>query len=310
VTIQNVGTLPFILTPNWIIDNFSKEFSMTPESFARLPYTLYPNNDVTHPRHDSINLFFCYSPKDVGPDSSVVTWSTDIKPPFTDQIKSWSFLKGTGLRSGIIWNRGQTTIVADSITKPTLVVQRVFLKSIGPSQILIDEVFFSGSDASEFRIVGNQLSLNPLENFEMNPHDSIWVDIAFAPDYTKNNFQDRHANLQVTCFTDAAQTIRDTNIMAVTGTFKGVLGVSNDQSKDNRMKVYYYSHRLVIELPDDNTQKLSCSLYDLLGRKVIEWPAQEAISALALPLPRLTPGVYIAKIQSNGINTTYKILVQ
>jgi hypothetical protein len=311
ITIRNVGSLPFTLTNQWVIDNLSgTEFSMDPQSAQRLPHILWPSNDVTYPRADTVNLFFCYSPTNEGPDSTTVKWNTDIKLPFTDQVKSWSFLKGFGVSSGVIWNRRQTTIVADSITKPNLVVQQVFLKSIGSSQILVDRVFFSGLNATEFRIVGNQLNFSPLEGFAMNPGDSIWVDIAFAPDYTKDNFQDRHADLVMTAFRDAAQTIRDTNIMAVTGTFNGVLGVSDTKPEDASLKVYYYNHQLVIELPDSHLQKLSCSLFDLLGRKLIEWPAQEANSALALPLPRLTPAVYIVKIPSNGINATYKILVQ
>jgi hypothetical protein len=210
------------------------------------------------------------------------------------------------------WDRFELRLVGDSTMMPLQVTGRIFLVSNSTKKSYIERIYLSGSESSEFTPIDNLIKMNPLEGFFLDAQELMWVDVAFIPNYGQllpEKFADRHATLITIYFRDETKTIRDTTIIDLIGTFNQKLSVAQALDQSN-LEVYTHNGQIIITLPDDITSPITCSLYDLLGRKLIEWPAQEANSALALPLPRLTPGVYIVKIQSNGINASYKILVQ
>src|SRR5947209_5053568 len=97
VTVINQGNMPFTLTKQWLLHD-KVNFSMDPGSASALPVVLQP--------HQSVKLTFCYSPTklDAG-DSTTNDWKTDIDAPYTNQIKSWSFLRGTPVKPGLKWDR-------------------------------------------------------------------------------------------------------------------------------------------------------------------------------------------------------------
>ncbi|HET9135536.1 MAG TPA: hypothetical protein VFO76_02775, partial [Candidatus Kapabacteria bacterium] len=320
VTIRNTGTLPFLLTSKWVFTNIigDSAFSMEAPSAARLQpaYTLWPANDPDHPRHDTINLYFCYTPTELGFNAATVVWNTNIQPPFNTQGKPTSYLSGKGVNSGVIWDVPTDTLFADSNTTPPIVVtDRVELIQQSTTKIRVDKVIITGPDAAEFMIVGNQLGITPLEGFDMNPGDSIWVDISFNPDLTKpypQKFADRHANLDAIFFTDAAHTLRETSTIKLTGTFTGKLSVA-EQHSNTDLRAYYSNHQLIIELPKNSMPPYEFSLYDILGRKIKSWKGSEmniSESNILLPVETLTSGTYIVRFKSNADVRSCSIIVQ
>jgi hypothetical protein len=204
IVVENRGNLPFLLTKNWLLHN-TTIFSMDPTSAAQLPVTLQPGG--------AISLNFCYSPTVQGPqDSTTVDWNTDIESPYTNVIKSWSYLKGTPIKPGLIWDRPTQL---DSVICEDSLIRRVNLINNGNAIATNIAVFFNGPDAAEYSIVGNQRNYVPLQNFTMNPHDTIWVDVKFKADLTKG-YAPRHADLLATSLNDVTKT-NDTTLIKFTG---------------------------------------------------------------------------------------------
>ncbi len=62
----------------------------------------------------------------------------------------------------------------------------------------VEKVFLSGSDSADWYIQSDQLSKLPMDNFDMESGDTIWVDIVFKPDLNKpvpQRFADRSAQI-------------------------------------------------------------------------------------------------------------------
>jgi hypothetical protein len=204
VIVENRGNMPFLLTKNWLLHN-TTIFSMDPTSAAQLPVTLQPGG--------AISLNFCYSPTVLGPqDSTTVDWNTDIESPYTNVIKSWSYLKGTPIKAGLIWDRPTQL---DSVICEDSLIRRVNLINNGNAPATQIAVFFNGPDAAEYSIVGNQRNYVPLQNFSMNPGDTLWVDVKFKADLTKG-YAPRHADLLATSLNDVTKS-NDTTLIKFTG---------------------------------------------------------------------------------------------
>ncbi|HET9135614.1 MAG TPA: T9SS type A sorting domain-containing protein [Candidatus Kapabacteria bacterium] len=304
ITLQNVGNLPFTLTNNWVLHNIvgGKNFTISQSGAARFPFVLYPINSPNHLRQDTINLYFCYTPTNEGFDSSIITWNTGINPPFADQIKNWSYLKGNGVKPGLIWSLDTLTFHGDSTVMPAEIDRRINLYSTASGVIRLEKTFIDGPDMAEFAMIGNQINQNPLEGVDLSSGDTLWVDIAFTPDYTKpypQKFADRHANLNAVFFTDAAHTQRDTSVAILIGTFGGKLSVAQQATITNDLQAYYSNHQLTIKLPESSKPPYECSLYDILGRKIHSWHKQTATgntTELKLELPSIQNGMYILRI--------------
>jgi hypothetical protein len=318
ITIRNMGSAEFELTNKWVIDKLSgKEFSMDPVSAARLPYTLWPAGDPGHPRKDSINLYFCYTPTDIGPDSTIITWSTDIPSPFTDQVKSWSYLKGRGVKPGLFWLEPTVVFYSDSAVIDAAITRRAHLCSSSTSVTHVDKVYTSGKDSAEFSISGNQLNLNPLEGFDLNVGDTIWIDVTFTPDLSKTGpekYADRHAKLETIFFADHAHTIRDTIRTDLVRTVDKSLGIISAPKQYKAIKAYTYGPYMIVEMPNDDEQYSDCSLYDLLGRKVTQWSKQNISVAeytMMLPLPKVSSGSYVLRLRSeSGAQVSTLVMIE
>jgi hypothetical protein len=225
-------------------------------------------------------------------------------------------LSGKGANPGVIWDVPSDTLYADSnVTPPIVVTNRVVLIQQSTTKVRVEKVILTGPDAREFTIDDNQLGLTPLEGFDMNPGDSIWVDITFNPDLTKpypQKFADRHANLDAIFFTDAGHTQRNTSTIKLTGTFTGKLSVAKQHSNAD-LKAYYSNHQLIVELPKNSTPPYEFSLYDILGRKVASWKGSEigtSESNVILPVTTLSSGTYIVRFKSNADVRSCNIIIQ
>jgi hypothetical protein len=78
------------------------------------------------------------------------------------------------------------------------VVTRVYILNNQSAQTHVSLVQFDGADAKEYKISNNQGHYYPLQNFQLNPHDTMWVDVVFKADITKTGaalYANRHARL-------------------------------------------------------------------------------------------------------------------
>ncbi|MDP4236371.1 MAG: T9SS type A sorting domain-containing protein [Bacteroidota bacterium] len=183
LTVENRGNLPFLLTKQYLLHD-KNLFSIDPASDAKLPILIPPGRAVT--------LTFCYSPKSVDAgDSTSVDWNTNIAEPYTDQIKSWSFLRGKPVKPGVVWDR---LTQLDSVICDDSVVVRVYLLNSSNRKTTVTSVFFDGKDAAQYHILANQLGKSPLGNFSLDIKDTIWVDIVFKADLSLG-YADRHARI-------------------------------------------------------------------------------------------------------------------
>ncbi len=212
ITVRNVGTLPYTLKAEDL--PATSTFKIEAASLARLPYTLYAPGDPDPKHKDTIQLVACFTPNKLGPDSIIATWQTDIKAPYTDQLKSWSQLKGFGVKPGVVWDRPTQ---ADTTTCDDPVITRVNLINNSNKQTTVTKVYFNGPDASEYSLYANQFNYSPLEGFPMNPGDTLWVEYKWLPDLTRPiKLAQRSSNLIAT-FDDGTGK-NDSTVIALTGT--------------------------------------------------------------------------------------------
>jgi hypothetical protein len=92
LNVKNVGTLPFTLSQNFLLPD-TVEFTISSASLSQLPKLLNPG--------ESVSFRICYHPFDVGSDSVILQWTTDIDAAFLYSSKSYSILKANGLTSGV-----------------------------------------------------------------------------------------------------------------------------------------------------------------------------------------------------------------
>ncbi|MEI8135264.1 MAG: choice-of-anchor D domain-containing protein, partial [bacterium] len=203
VYVSNRGKFPFTLTKNWLLHN-SVEFSMDPNSAASLPRILKPGEQIA--------LTFCYSPTKQGPqDSTTVDWDTDIPTEYKDQYKNWSFLKGSPIKPGLVWDRPTQF---DSVICEDSIIVRAYLINNGNATANNVNVFMTGLDKDEYTIVANQRGYTVLSNFNINARDSMWVDVLFKPDLTKA-YRLRNMNLVAT-YSNAVSGESDSTVLAFT----------------------------------------------------------------------------------------------
>lgn len=169
--VKNEGTAPLTLTRDYFLHNMD-EFSFPDESL--LPITLQPGQ--------SVKLEFCYTPKDLGSDSTHNDWGTNLRDPFLKQRKDWSYLIGRAVRPGLAWDRSRQAFEVECEEQT---IHRVYLFNNQTLSETVVRVFFDGPDAGEWKMLANQPGYNPLEGFDMKPGDSIWVDLQFKADLTK-----------------------------------------------------------------------------------------------------------------------------
>jgi photosystem II stability/assembly factor-like uncharacterized protein len=89
VLIKNYGFAPFSLTKSLIFVD-PTPFSLDPESYARLPLVLNPQ--------DSVMMKVCFHPQQKATYSSEIDWATDIDPSLCIGMKYQSFLQGVAIQ--------------------------------------------------------------------------------------------------------------------------------------------------------------------------------------------------------------------
>lgn len=188
VSVRNVGDAPFTLTTDWVLHNI---VNFRFEDSARLPMVIKPGQ--------VFYFTFCYTPHAEQTDTTVQNWGTTLIEPYAHSIKDTSILRGHGVRSGFVWDRNIQDQIVTCEESNTV---RVWLYNNATGKddpsVHVDTVLITGPDAGEFRIVTNQFGYTPLGNFNLKPHDSIWVDIFFQGDLTKpmpQKYADRHMQL-------------------------------------------------------------------------------------------------------------------
>ena len=307
ISIQNHGNLPFVLTKNWLL-HYTTTFSMSPASAARLPLTITPGGFAT--------LTFCYSPTQLdGLDSANVDWNTDIAPPFTDQLKSWSHLQGRPVKPGVVWDRQRAFFVPDSTIGVDSTVTRVYLVNNSSRLTHVTIVSIIGPTASEFSMLRNQLGYYPLQNFDMDTGSKIWIDVVFKPDLTKpypDRFADRIDTLEASY--ENEKLTDDQTFVTLIGTWNKNDVKSSDEPSFFIMRpnpVIGKSLTLSFTLPVDN--KVSFSLFDVLGREVYRNPAlaktmlSAGVHESEITLPNIESGIYYGRLTTGNFVATQKL---
>ncbi|HYM20844.1 MAG TPA: hypothetical protein VEW28_07565, partial [Candidatus Kapabacteria bacterium] len=185
VSVTNVGTMSFTITGETLHDpaNFTFDAAASP---TKLPATLKPGQRAV--------FTFCFNPTAVGFDSTWVDWQTDMKGTYKDSIKAWSYLRGTGIKPGVVWDRitqFDTTICDQPF------IRRVNLISKAITNTDLFGLYFDGPDYAEYVVDSNQVGYTPLADknntYTMKRGDTIWVEYTWKPDLTKTpKFGDRH----------------------------------------------------------------------------------------------------------------------
>ncbi len=303
LTITSVGSLPFLLTKNWLLHDTSK-FSMDPQSVGKLPVTLNPGKSIT--------LSFCYKPISINSlDSTTVDWKTDITQPFTDSIKSWSFLRGKPakpVKPGVYWDRSRLSFFADSTVAPDSVIERINLVNSSSARTHVTNMFIFGADAQEYYILTTQRGTNP-GAFDMNVGDILWVDVVFKPDLTKPyplRYADRHANLVATNFNNETKS-DDSTIAALIGTW----AKSDVKSATQPMKFTIQpnpvsGNSVIISFASPQGNKASLSVYDILGREVYSKNILSGDTKFEIPIANFSNGTYYARLVSGSNFATQK----
>lgn len=183
VTVRNVGDMPFTVTDTFMHDHTN--FSWNTGNL-KLPFILQPGQFV--------RISFCFTPQDTGDLSTLEDWITNMVGPGKDSLKSWSLLKGHGIRPGVVWDR-PTQLDSTVCDAPDTV--KVYLLNQSTAETHVYNVLFEGLDADEYSLIDNQGGYNPLEGFNMKPNDTMWVRYQFKPNLAKG-FRDRSALLVAT----------------------------------------------------------------------------------------------------------------
>ncbi len=308
ISVKNVGNLPFTLTNNFLLHN-SVDFSIMPSSLALLPKVLNPG--------DSIVLSFCFSPTAVGAISTTVDYLTDIKAPYTENIKPFTTLSGKSVVLGVDWDRPKINIYADSTVVPVVGIRRVNLLNTTTGKTYVTKVRIIGTDSSEFELGLNGQGYQPLEKFYMQPNTSLWVDIKFKPDMTKPEparSARRFATLRAVYYQNLSGTIIDSTEMELVGGFDStLLSVrSKTHSIATQLSASVAGNQLIVGIPSDVEPPFNVELYDLLGRKVMNWD-NEAIDAsedrLSMKLPPLSAGIYVVRLKYGATQLSVKVMI-
>lgn len=291
IRLKNTGSASFLLKGFTLSDSVT--FSVSSPLFKFLPFTLDTG--------ESVDVTVCFYPHDDSLYTAQIVWETDISSNFIAGSKLKTTLNGRGTAFDIAWVPEKSAILADSTKKPVLVIKRQFLHNRTSEPATISDVHLSGANKDEFTIAASQK--NTITYFVIEPNDSLWFDVAFVPDISKpypDRFADRKADLVAIFKSSPKDNVIDSVILKLAGTFNShfVFGVRNNQKVQKQLSAYINNGLLIINFTDMG-DKTECSLYDILGRKVYSWNKQDIstlASGISLPMPVLSSGVYIVRI--------------
>jgi hypothetical protein len=301
LTISNRGTFPFTLTKDWILHNIN-EFKTDPASGAALPITIPPGGHV--------NITICYTPSEITfQDSTSIDWATDVDNQYKNQIKKWSFLKGRGVKPGVVWDRKEQILRLDSMLVGDSALLRVQLSNKSNTKTHVTEVSIQGPDADEFTIVANQLGFPVFKDFTMDAGDTLWVDLLFKPNLSKpNKYFDRLAELIAVYSDESTPSGFDSTVMDLIGTW----AKSSVRSGAENLSFSIHpnpasGNSIDLILPSSLDEKVTISILDILGKEVYRNEIAKGIQKPEIPIVGLPNGNYFVKIAGLNYSQTAKI---
>jgi hypothetical protein len=287
VTITNIGHADLELTNEWLMENTpSNEFSFDTITSPKLPLVLLPGA--------SVEMIVCYAPIDAGSDDARLLWGNDVDLQYKNTVKGFSFLKGSGMKQGVVWDRQSHFFKADSTI---LVTARMNLTNIFNVSSLITTIRIEGADKNEFEVLATERGA--FGDFVVDPGDSIWVDVGFRVDMTKpldQRYLDRKAQL----VTEGKADLLNKQIVELTGGFTP-LSVY-DKKVSHRIQVYpnpIANSSLELLFDSDINSTASIAIYSLLGERVYRYDgvdSHQGENRASLSLPPLAQGMYIVKV--------------
>ncbi len=297
-SITNLGEFPFTLTKDWILHN-KIDFELESATALALPKVLLPGSTFI--------FGVCFVPTKPGVITTTLDWATDIQSATDSLTKSTSIFTGRVTTRGIIWEKDVLYIYADTTIKPSIGEDHIFLGNYSLLQLLVDSVYISGEDSSEFRLSSTQAYM-PLTYFSMSPNARVPVNVEFIPNMSKSQPDRsslRHATLYAIYTPANSHTATDTIFANLIGGFDKLALVRSKpiKSDETSLKAYQYDRHLIVAIPDGLSGKSTCELYDLLGRKVYDWQSAEKYaldSNLNLPLPKVAQGSYVLRLRDGA----------
>jgi hypothetical protein len=293
LAISNIGKLPFTLTSDFLLQD--KSIFSLDTTRVRVGNRDYPLPIVIQP-NSAVRMYVCYTPSDdKGVDSTAIIWGTDIPSPYTLSRKSFSILRGKGIKPGVQWDVSTANMKLDS-TQTTYMRRWLINKST--AQIVVNQIWIDGPDAPEFKITGMQ---NPLP-IAIDTGSTVWVDVSVTADLSKPAGLIRTARLVATNTFD----VKDSVIVLIRAGYD-LLKVAGDLPLEAFTIIPNPSSggNMVVNFGLEKQAELSFVIFDMLGREVISIPAAyftKGKQSLSLPVSKLGEGGYILRV-SDGVLT-------
>jgi len=306
VGVYNRGKLPFTLTKDWVLDNMGVNFTFNNVG-SSTPYKSLGSDDlpiVLNPG-TKVLLNFCYTPHAEEIDTTIMHWGTTLQDPCKSSIKDSSILYGSGVKTGFVWDRTVQPMQVASQKIDSEII-RVWLLDNGgrlspPAHI--NSVYFSGTDTSDFHIMGNQLGFSPVQNFNLNPNDSVWVDVMFRPDLTKP-YSIRQADLVASGNVEKDKVIHFTGTILAKNDVKTPMQILSFTIRPNPAS----GNSVIVSFPEQITNG-TITIFDVLGREVYFTPIPQGASQVHIPLGNIPNGIYYIRLQSENTTVTQKLEV-
>ncbi|MBS1902497.1 MAG: IgGFc-binding protein [Bacteroidetes bacterium] len=303
LTVTNIGAIPFTLVKGILSDTV--HYSIDPQSLSRLPMVLTPG------RIDTITV--CYRPNGASADSARIDWVTDQKNQSTYGLKTFSMLTGFGQNQDVQWTSDSLTIAADTTINPVEGIGIATLWNARSTTAFIRDIHLSGPDAAEFQIAENQRGIDPPRNFNLTSGEMMWQKVRYSPDLSRAWANVARHALLVVSFNNEAGTRVDSDVVALTGTFKEQSSsVSVGDELHTPPTVRVVGKYLVVSIAPKADDPATFELFDLLGRKIAMWPQYFQPTTegnVVLPLPQLTGGLYALRISCRAEQHVSKIIL-
>jgi hypothetical protein len=291
IQIQNVGNGDLILDKNWTgLSN--PDFSFVDAD--KLPDTIKP--------HDNHKLNFSFHPTQKGPSDARIDWGTNLNGMFAHEIKDTSHLAGYGIEASVEWDRRVARFGTwDGQT------QRINLINLGAEAATIVNVQIIGPDTSEFHIIGNEMGFSfPSAPFALDKNDSIWFDIGFNPDSSRNGV--RVDWLVADSRDDAGIRHRDTVVLiGQLGSLAGVSTAAPASSGLTFKPAHSNPNLLEISLPAEFQRMSDLYLFDALGRMIKE--IRTTGESMTLDISTLPSGTYYVRVTNGAASQGAKFVV-
>ncbi len=298
--IKNIGKLPFTLTRDFLLQD-AVNFSFDPDKVRVgnrdevLPLVLQPGQFV--------RARVCYAPKNEGADSTALIWKTDIPSPYTLSLKTFSVLRGRGIKPGVQWDVPSAYMQMDSTS---IRVMRRYLVNPSTAVITVDNIFIQGIDAAEFKIAAMQ---NPLE-IAIDTGSRVWIDISITPDLTKPANYLRRAQVIATNTFDISEA--DT-LHLVAG--YDILKVGHELPLEE-LRIHpnpTLGEDITASFGLTEPKELRFVVFDMLGREVLSMPSShfgKGKQSIMLPVSKLSEGGYILRVSDGALTKSISFRVQ